>query len=80
VVGAPQGRIGGVDPETRTREQAPNDLGAQNSIERFDRIAFGQGDLGRVFRGGGAGGGDARFEEGRAEPLMAEGCRNANGE
>ena len=39
---------------------------AKPPIEWFDRVAFGEGDVGRVFRGGGAVDGDARLEEGRS--------------
>ncbi len=78
-VGPSQGRIGGLDPKTGTLEQATSDMCAKPSIERFDGVAFGEGDVGRVFRGGAAGG-DAGLEEGRPEALMAERWGNAKSE
>ena len=80
MVGAPHGRIGGPDPETGTREESPSDTSAKCSVEWFDGIAFGDGDVGRVFRISAATGGDQRREKSRSDALTSEGWSHAKGE
>ena len=55
-------------------------MGAESSIEWFDRVTLGEGDVSGVFRGDGVAPGDAGFEESRPETPLPEGRSHPNGE